>query len=405
MRCIECEEIELARVRDAAARARRSRSRTPRCDGFPAGRAPYDLTRRRLLQWGVAGLGVGLRRQAARLRGGLGVGRGGRRGRPDGQVPGAALPGGRQRRPERRPAQRQRRLRRVRHGPAVASRAPRRDAQGRRRRATARDRLAARWPVPAGPRSRSPASRSPSGRRRQRDRRFNFTAGGEAFGFDTLYGDGTGGPGSNLAVMPAVDAKKYSLSHFDNSDIWFAASNDINVKTGWLGRWIDRNGSPTNPLQAISIDTALSKSIRTAVNPVCAINVAADGRLHGGHLEQLRRRERPPTPNPAVDSARAAPGRRGQRVPGALARHLRARVHDLQRRQGLRRRARPIRPTRTRARSRRGCGSPRTCSRPTSARGSSRSTGAASTPTRTSWPARTSSSPSSRARSAPSRPT
>ena len=71
--------------------------------------------------------------------------------------------------------------------------------------------------------------------------------------------------------MPAVDAIKYSLSHFDNSDIWFKASYDLNVKTGWLGRWIDRNGSSTNPLQAISIDTALSKSIRTAVNPVCAI--------------------------------------------------------------------------------------------------------------------------------------
>ncbi len=71
--------------------------------------------------------------------------------------------------------------------------------------------------------------------------------------------------------MPAVDALRYSLSHFDNADIWFKASYELNVKTGWLGRWIDSNGSATNPLQAISIDTALSKSIRTAVNPVCAI--------------------------------------------------------------------------------------------------------------------------------------
>ena len=101
------------------------------------------------------------------------------------------------------------------------------------------------------------------------------TAGGgdntDVHGLDTLYGDGSGGPGSDLAVMPAVDALKYSLSHFDNSDIWFKASYDLNIKTGWLGRWIDRNGSATNPLQAVSIDTAMSKSIRTAVNPVCAI--------------------------------------------------------------------------------------------------------------------------------------
>src|SRR3954453_2439885 len=54
MRCIECEEIELARVSDAAP------SPTlpipfAALDGFPAGRSPVDLTRRRLLQWGVAG--------------------------------------------------------------------------------------------------------------------------------------------------------------------------------------------------------------------------------------------------------------------------------------------------------------------------------------------------------------
>ncbi len=55
MRCIECEEIELARVRDE-----RPAQTLPipyaALDGFPAGRSPRDLTRRRLLQWGVAGL-------------------------------------------------------------------------------------------------------------------------------------------------------------------------------------------------------------------------------------------------------------------------------------------------------------------------------------------------------------
>ena len=53
--------------------------------------------------------------------------------------------------------------------------------------------------------------------------------------------------------------------------MWFEASYDLNNKTGWLGRWIDRYGDPNNPLQAISIDSALSKSIRTADKPVCAI--------------------------------------------------------------------------------------------------------------------------------------
>src|SRR3954471_8080179 len=54
MRCIECEEIELARVRD-----QRAGQTLPvpfaALDGFPAGRSPTNLTRRKLMQWGVAG--------------------------------------------------------------------------------------------------------------------------------------------------------------------------------------------------------------------------------------------------------------------------------------------------------------------------------------------------------------
>src|SRR5918999_4452879 len=55
MRCIECEEIELARVRDERP-AQALELPHAALDGFPAGRSPRDLTRRRLLQWGVAGV-------------------------------------------------------------------------------------------------------------------------------------------------------------------------------------------------------------------------------------------------------------------------------------------------------------------------------------------------------------
>ena len=92
---------------------------------------------------------------------------------------------------------------------------------------------------------------------------------GGSYGFDTLYRDGTAA-GSDLAVLPAVDYTPSNLSHFTSSDYWFAGDLAATT-TGWLGRWIDRNGSAANPLQAISIDQALSKAIRTAVNPVCAI--------------------------------------------------------------------------------------------------------------------------------------
>ena len=90
------------------------------------------------------------------------------------------------------------------------------------------------------------------------------------FGFDVLYGNGLGGAGSDLAIMPAVDYQPPNFSHFASSDYWFNGALSGQT-TGWLGRWIDRNGSASNPLQAVSIDAALSKSIRTSVNPVCAI--------------------------------------------------------------------------------------------------------------------------------------
>ena len=94
--------------------------------------------------------------------------------------------------------------------------------------------------------------------------------GHATYGFDALYGPGDGGAGSDLAILPAVDYTPPNLSHFASSDYWFNGAL-TGITTGWLGRWIDRNGSDLNPLQAISIDSALSKAIRTASKPVCAL--------------------------------------------------------------------------------------------------------------------------------------
>jgi uncharacterized protein (DUF1501 family) len=95
---------------------------------------------------------------------------------------------------------------------------------------------------------------------------------GKQVGLDTLYGStGTGSAAdAQLALMPAVDYTPPSLSHFDSSDYWFAGALQ-KLTTGWLGRWLDLHGSLNNPLQAISIDSAISKSIRTTAAPICAI--------------------------------------------------------------------------------------------------------------------------------------
>lgn len=89
-------------------------------------------------------------------------------------------------------------------------------------------------------------------------------------GFDTLYGDGSGGSGSDLAVFPAADYSPPNLSHFESRDYWFAGALE-QLQTGWLGRWLDAYGSTANPLQAISLDSSLSKQIRSSKAPVCAI--------------------------------------------------------------------------------------------------------------------------------------
>jgi uncharacterized protein (DUF1501 family) len=254
VRCIECEEIELARVSDA-----RPSQTLPlphaALEGFPAGRAPADLTRRRLLQFGVAGVASvygpkllgwesvweSVAAAAAQPPGNcllLLYLAGGNDGLNT-IVPNGSLD----------------------YGAYAAGRAAIHRLQG----------------PTAGGRVGSMPLAGPAGSLLAFSNVMVSTAGGgdngdAQFGLDTLYGNGTGGTGSDLAVMPAVDAKKYSLSHFDNSDIWFTGDVTGKASTGWLGRWVDRYGTATNPLQAISIDTALSKSIRTAVNPVCAIS-------------------------------------------------------------------------------------------------------------------------------------
>ena len=260
MRCIECEEIELARVRD-----QRPTQTLPipyqALDGFPAGRSPSHLTRRRLMQWGVAGCGVGLRapRSSAGSRSGSRSPR--RPTRPEKKcVVLLYLAGGNDGLNIVLPERRSRLL-------APTS-------------TRGRTSIAARAPTPAAASARGAAR--PGGERagvRQRRSCPGADNNGGTAGFDTLYGDGTGGPGSDLAVMPAVDAKKYTLSHFDNSDLWFEASADLNNKTGWLAAGSTATADPNNPLQAVSLDTALSKAIRTTTMPVSRDQLAADDGL------------------------------------------------------------------------------------------------------------------------------
>jgi uncharacterized protein (DUF1501 family) len=94
---------------------------------------------------------------------------------------------------------------------------------------------------------------------------------GGTIGFDTMYGDGSGAAGSDLAVFPAADYTPPNLSHFSSRDFWFAGALQ-KMSTGWLGRWLDLYGSGVNPLQAVSLGSGLSKQIRSAKAPVCSVD-------------------------------------------------------------------------------------------------------------------------------------
>ncbi len=74
----------------------------------------------------------------------------------------------------------------------------------------------------------------------------------------------------DLALFPATDYPNPNFSHFTSRDWWFGGVLQKSP-TGWLGRWLDLYGSASNPLQAVSIGSNVSKMIRAARAPVASV--------------------------------------------------------------------------------------------------------------------------------------
>ncbi len=398
MRCIECEEIELARVRDE-----RPGQTLPipyaALDGFPAGRTAARPDAPAAAAVGRGRVRVDLRRQGARLRAGLGVGRATRR----------------RRRSRRRwwcsisPAATTASTCSCRTMPPTtpsyqAARPSIHRAPAGRRPPTASARR--RCPARAAPRSRSRTSTvSKNGGGDNSAARFNFTGtGGDGFGFDTLFGDGTGGaglgPGDHArgrrqAVQPQPLRQLGHLvpgqqrpEHQDGLARPLARALRLGHESA--AGDLDRH-------RALEVDPHDGQAgVRDPV--------AADGRVHD-ELEQLRRLERLQR-EPAGARPGAARHDAGQRLPAsARARPTTSRSRPTSAR------APPARVPPNTAYPNDGDAVDAAADRRAPAGGeprharSSRSTGARSTPTPASSPGRTASSPSSRARSAAFRPT
>src|ERR1700759_614824 len=79
-----------------------------------------------------------------------------------------------------------------------------------------------------------------------------------------------------VSVLPAVGYTHPDQSHFTSRHFWEVGALDARLNTGWMGRLLDRVGTPDNPLQGIALDGQLSPALATARNPVAAVDKPED---------------------------------------------------------------------------------------------------------------------------------
>src|SRR5205085_7952024 len=83
-------------------------------------------------------------------------------------------------------------------------------------------------------------------------------------GLQQLYSE------KKMTVLPAVGYTHADQSHFTSRHYWEVGATEANLRTGWLGRYLDRMGKKDNPLQGLSLDYALAPALATAKVPVAS---------------------------------------------------------------------------------------------------------------------------------------
>ena len=80
-----------------------------------------------------------------------------------------------------------------------------------------------------------------------------------------------------VTTFPAIGYEPQDESHFTSRHYWEVGQLDTNVRTGWMGRYLDLPGvgEPTNPLQGLSLDYSLAPALATATMPVAAVSSPA----------------------------------------------------------------------------------------------------------------------------------
>jgi uncharacterized protein (DUF1501 family) len=76
---------------------------------------------------------------------------------------------------------------------------------------------------------------------------------------------------NKLTVIPAIGYSSPNQSHFTSRHFYEVGELNEAGQIGWLGRWLDRNGTPDNPLQGLSLDTTLAPALAAGNVPVAAV--------------------------------------------------------------------------------------------------------------------------------------
>ena len=75
-----------------------------------------------------------------------------------------------------------------------------------------------------------------------------------------------------VTVIPAVGYTNADQSHFTSRHYWEVGATSTDLRTGWLGRYLDHVGAADNPLQGLSLDDTLAPALATATVPVASID-------------------------------------------------------------------------------------------------------------------------------------
>jgi uncharacterized protein (DUF1501 family) len=95
-------------------------------------------------------------------------------------------------------------------------------------------------------------------------------AKGDRGGVKALFDQG------KIGFLPGIDYANPDLSHFHSRHFWETGLITQQAATGWLGRFLDRGGSPDNPFQGISVSHHLQPVMRSSRVPVAAVTSPDD---------------------------------------------------------------------------------------------------------------------------------